>query len=902
MAAAAARGSNLRKAGGFIGLVKDAFQPHQHQHQPAGIVDKRAVEKCWKLMDKVVRLCQNPKVGLKNSPPYILDLLPDTYQHLRLILTRYEGKMEALGENEYFRVFMENLLKKTKQTISLFKEGKEKMYEETSQPRRHLTKLSLIFSHMLAELKAIFQNGVFQGDTFRITKADAADFWRKAFGEKTIVHWKVFRQALHDVHPITSGLEAMALKSTIDLTCNDFISVFEFDIFTRLFQPWSSLLRNWNSLAVTHPGYMAFLTYDEVKARLQKFIHKPGSYIFRLSCTRLGQWAIGYVTADGNILQTIPHNKPLFQALIDGFREGFYLFPDGRSQNPDLTGLCEPTPHDHIKVTQEQYELYCEMGSTFQLCKICAENDKDVKIEPCGHLMCTSCLTAWQESEGQGCPFCRCEIKGTEPIVVDPFDPKDGPGQSRLGMEMMLSPNYEDEDDDRADELFMMNKLSSTKIERPPSPVAPAPNSALPPVPPRLDLLQHRSPTVSCAPSPCVSPKTSASGLHKQDKPLPVPPTHRELPPPPPERNPSASVDSRMQRRPLPSTPSDLLPRDKPPLLPPNRPGEAWHARSQAAKAPLQVLNPGDRWTGRELSNRHSLPLALSSQMDSRTEAVRHSSSLGLDSTVAFCGALNDVSEYETSKVKPSTSANAIYSLATRPLTKPFTPEERSESSDEDIDYMTPSSLPVHAPLCITSSLDSRLLLPSQSSHNTETLIESDPLRQMCESMFTSSSQATNVDFTSDNGDCAISDGPERDESEDEDNAYDFPKPPVPLPPARRTLSDISHAASAFANVSVDQNLPSPNAHTGDSSAPERPPKPLPRRINSERKSSPSRPNSCNMSQQQTLSAEINNLLSQGYSYQDIQKALLIAQNNVEMAKNILREFVSVPSPAHIAT
>lgn len=45
---------------------------------------------------------------------------------------------------------------------------------------------------------------------------------------------------------------------------------------------------------------------------------------------------------------------------------------------------------------QEQYELYCEMGSTFQLCKICAENDKDVKIEPCRHLMCTSCLTAWQ--------------------------------------------------------------------------------------------------------------------------------------------------------------------------------------------------------------------------------------------------------------------------------------------------------------------------------------------------------------------------------------------------------------------------------------------------------------------------------------------------------------------------
>lgn len=90
----------------------------------------------------------------------------------------------------------------------------------------------------------------------------------------------------------------------------------------RLFQPWSSLLRNWQILAVTHPGYVAFLTYDEVKARLQRYISKAGSYVFRLSCTRLGQWAIGYVTADGEILQTIPQNKSLIQALLDGYREG----------------------------------------------------------------------------------------------------------------------------------------------------------------------------------------------------------------------------------------------------------------------------------------------------------------------------------------------------------------------------------------------------------------------------------------------------------------------------------------------------------------------------------------------------------------------------------------------------
>ncbi|EDW93169.1 E3 ubiquitin-protein ligase CBL-B-B [Drosophila yakuba] len=387
--------------------------------------DKKTLEKTWKLMDKVVKLCQQPKMNLKNSPPFILDILPDTYQRLRLIYSKNEDQMHLLHANEHFNVFINNLMRKCKQAIKLFKEGKEKMFDENSHYRRNLTKLSLVFSHMLSELKAIFPNGVFAGDQFRITKADAADFWKSNFGNSTLVPWKIFRQELNKVHPIISGLEAMALKTTIDLTCNDFISNFEFDVFTRLFQPWVTLLRNWQILAVTHPGYVAFLTYDEVKARLQRYILKAGSYVFRLSCTRLGQWAIGYVTAEGEILQTIPQNKSLCQALLDGHREGFYLYPDGQAYNPDLSSAVQSPTEDHITVTQEQYELYCEMGSTFQLCKICAENDKDIRIEPCGHLLCTPCLTSWQvDSEGQGCPFCRAEIKGTEQIVVDAFDPR----------------------------------------------------------------------------------------------------------------------------------------------------------------------------------------------------------------------------------------------------------------------------------------------------------------------------------------------------------------------------------------------------------------------------------------------------------------------------------------------
>ncbi|KAM3921074.1 E3 ubiquitin-protein ligase CBL-C [Leptodactylus fuscus] len=370
-------------------------------------LDRKSVEKVIQKLDGLSKFSGVSQ--LQRSHPYLPDITRDTKEHLHQILDKIDKTCD-LSNNQYLNVTVKNLLKMTTQCTEMVK-------KQGREARRNLTKLSLIFSHILCELRALYPGGRFQGHSYRITKLEASKFWTQAFGTKCLVKWEEFRDKLHAVHPIGEGPLESALHSTMDLTCNDYISVFEFDIFSRLFQPWESLLQNWMLLAVTHPGYMAFLTYDEVKDLLQGHINKPGSYIFRLSCTHLGQWAIGYVTPGGNILQTIPHNKSLYDALKEGEREGLYLYPNGLSCNPDLSQLTNPNPNTLIHVTQEQWELYSDMDSTFELCKICADNEKNTRLQPCGHLLCDMCLTKWQKSDNT-CPFCRTKITGREEVHI----------------------------------------------------------------------------------------------------------------------------------------------------------------------------------------------------------------------------------------------------------------------------------------------------------------------------------------------------------------------------------------------------------------------------------------------------------------------------------------------------
>jgi CBL proto-oncogene N-terminal domain 1 len=48
----------------------------------------------------------------KHSPPFVLVIIPDTSNHLKLIPSHYEERMGQLASNEYFIWFVDNPIEK----------------------------------------------------------------------------------------------------------------------------------------------------------------------------------------------------------------------------------------------------------------------------------------------------------------------------------------------------------------------------------------------------------------------------------------------------------------------------------------------------------------------------------------------------------------------------------------------------------------------------------------------------------------------------------------------------------------------------------------------------------------------------------------------------------------------
>lgn len=61
------------------------------------------------------------------------------------------------------------------------------------------------------------------------------NFIRKSLSSsfRTIVPWEIFQDKLQQSHADLTPDELIALQNTMDLTNNNHISIFEFDVFTR---------------------------------------------------------------------------------------------------------------------------------------------------------------------------------------------------------------------------------------------------------------------------------------------------------------------------------------------------------------------------------------------------------------------------------------------------------------------------------------------------------------------------------------------------------------------------------------------------------------------------------------------------------------------------------------------
>jgi hypothetical protein len=66
--------------------------------------------------------------------------------------------------------------------------------------RRELNKLTLVFSHLLTELRVMFKDFVYT-PAFKLTKTEAREFWQKAFQDKLVVVC-VFPLPLSPAHPL----------------------------------------------------------------------------------------------------------------------------------------------------------------------------------------------------------------------------------------------------------------------------------------------------------------------------------------------------------------------------------------------------------------------------------------------------------------------------------------------------------------------------------------------------------------------------------------------------------------------------------------------------------------------------------------------------------------------------
>lgn len=108
---------------------------------PLNSADLSLVHKALKKLDKLHKLCMDPQLGLRNSPPYLPDLMSETSVLIVQVWEPYRGCTLAGGLGprsdaaKYLRIHIRNLLDKTNKAVLLFRQAGDRIFEETSSYR-----------------------------------------------------------------------------------------------------------------------------------------------------------------------------------------------------------------------------------------------------------------------------------------------------------------------------------------------------------------------------------------------------------------------------------------------------------------------------------------------------------------------------------------------------------------------------------------------------------------------------------------------------------------------------------------------------------------------------------------------------------------------------------------------
>ncbi|KAL3318418.1 hypothetical protein Ciccas_002926 [Cichlidogyrus casuarinus] len=298
------------------------------------------------------------------------------------------------AQDEFLSMFLKNLKRRLKSL-------QVHLTEKRPPPDVYMVN----FTFMLEEIREMFSEGKLI-TSYQISKPEPRKWWQDNFGDEVVISWNCFGTCFIREFDIEKG-NFDRLHECFSFTSTEYVSIFAFDLFTRLYTPWKQMKDVWTTLAVKSSAYMGFISFSSMRQCLK--LMKPGCFGYRVSCSNVGYWSVGYVTAAGTPSQTICWCRPLADHLKLGNLQSLYLSTTSDEPFPNLDNILNLIVN--VELPPDYMPDYT-FSDNIEKCIICFEEPLDLRIEPCGHFCGQKCIrNCMSKCKMMKCPVCRREIK-----------------------------------------------------------------------------------------------------------------------------------------------------------------------------------------------------------------------------------------------------------------------------------------------------------------------------------------------------------------------------------------------------------------------------------------------------------------------------------------------------------